>query len=114
FSGLRLHYDQHWVCSLGKSQSNECARRIATTRRFVLLCSTHGDEMGARGQGHPETSRSRHTSQAHLASNWDSYFNFRWARDICRTRLSPGLQHLPNVFFLAAHVEALSTFEVAV
>src|SRR5690348_2630279 len=80
---------------LGKSQSNECAPRLAMTSRFPLLCSTHGDEMGARSQGHPEASCPGDSSQAHVAPNWDSYFDIRRTGDRCRTCVSPRLQHLP-------------------
>src|SRR5579884_3243715 len=99
FGGLRLHYDQHRVLLLGNCQSNECALRIAMTRHFVLLCSTHGDQVGARGEGHPEASCSEHASPAYVAPNWDSYFDLRRSGNCRGTRVSPRLQHVPDVFF---------------
>src|SRR5690242_11051112 len=65
---------------LGKSQSNESLRRTAMMRHFLLLCSTDGDEVGARSEGHPEAPRSGHPSQGHIAQNWDSYVDIRWSR----------------------------------
>src|SRR6185437_5649948 len=99
---------------LGKCQSNESARRIAMTRCFLLLCSAHGDEVGARGEGYLEASCSGESSQAHLTPNWDSYLNLRRSGNRCGTRVSPRLQYPPDVFFVTAHVEAVPAFEIAV
>ena len=72
-----------------------------------LLSSAYADEMGAGIQRYSQTAGSRRASEAHLASDRHSYFDIGRGGELCGTGVPPGLQHLPDIFLVTSHVEAV-------